>query len=1115
MRGVEEGDNRRFAAFLCYASASDKTFARELEAFLESFHTFAEQLPELQICRDGSDFRLAELDARDVDGVLEHHLSRCDHLIVLCSSESRANQYVLKEIAWWIENHGTTNIFLAVTEGNDPVGAPTTVFAPQLIECGLHHRMWFDLRAWRGKEPKGAIGVRDFDDARTALAAELHRKAPGELAPVWQRELARQRRVRRRTRIGIGLLAVALTAASAIGVTVHKTDKTEAERDHRIQRVTALFEQGIERLRTGDVVGALPPLASAEQLASIEPPVPTDASRTLDEILRAGPRLVLAVMTLMLDAGSRTLDARVFSKQLILVQWQLGARVFDSDTGEELAGPFAADDCPVTRGVLATDKPFALVACERRSKGHPAEADLHGIDITGKQILPKLHIAGKVDELAVAADGSVGLVGADYHRTSRAQVAVLHLATGQQRPLAIEGTPIHVALAPDGSRVAVVIRRKSDRQVVVRLFNAATAEVIGEDLDGTTVHFTEDSVALAVWSENDKGFQLWRAENAQAIGAQMGRGRPIINIHALSVSRVFALHDDGNAEHIDVNAGTSVTIPCGSWATWLTHDRAGTRLACVGDSAIGVWGIPDARRVAFPIRLSVQAHRVMFFDDGRRVLVQARAGVTIWEVESTASSARLIVGTGEPAIAIATLGTDGATVFAVRGEKKSPKKLSGWRLGSVSSRWTVDLAFDPVALHSAPDMIGILGDNFIEFRGASDGAFVKRVPESDEATSVAMSPNGLYFAATNDSTVLMGYTRAAAPPPLPAKETPGELVVSDEGLVAVLLGNNAHVYDSRTQTEIADLTAMGDSSCIRFDGEELHAMTTVLGPVGQGGWTWRRGTSASPFAAPAATRMVELPPVTPGDPQTCAIEDMQTRAVDLLTTPLRPIPYGDTEDIRAQLMPDGTLATLHDGVLMRWNARGEALGPGLSPNGNNSLGFATKKISTSTQYIAWSGSEIMVWKDLPLQRTLARPFEIATLDASVITPTGTIPITNTMLSTFLISFLAANGNPTAQLVATLLTGQGDTAAMFDAQPKLCQATLANRESLLEVAVRKSPLDAIRVVIEKCGDLEHRDVFGNTAVWFSLQAGRTDVTNLLIAHGAKLPDRSEVSDIATP
>ena len=59
-----------YDAFVSYRSRTDYSRARWIESFLEGFHTTAERpgksIRALQICRDGSDFRLpAKRDQED------------------------------------------------------------------------------------------------------------------------------------------------------------------------------------------------------------------------------------------------------------------------------------------------------------------------------------------------------------------------------------------------------------------------------------------------------------------------------------------------------------------------------------------------------------------------------------------------------------------------------------------------------------------------------------------------------------------------------------------------------------------------------------------------------------------------------------------------------------------------------------------------------------------------------------------------------------------------------------------------------------------------------------------------------------------------------------------
>jgi len=189
----------QYDAFLSYSTSADYNQARKVEAFLESFHKSlgpaGVSLRPMQICRDGSDFKLpanrqpASGDDDPIWDIIVGELSKARYLIVLCSPESTRSAWVSKEISWMIDQHGTGCILPVVTKGNEPTEKPEECFPAQVIAAGLHKaRLWYDLRSWSNAPVAGK--VRDADDELVRLASDLldwDATKHGQLAPLWLR----------------------------------------------------------------------------------------------------------------------------------------------------------------------------------------------------------------------------------------------------------------------------------------------------------------------------------------------------------------------------------------------------------------------------------------------------------------------------------------------------------------------------------------------------------------------------------------------------------------------------------------------------------------------------------------------------------------------------------------------------------------------------------------------------------------------------------------------------------------------------------------------------------------------------------------------------------------
>ncbi len=216
----------QYDAFLSYSTGADYTQARKVEAFLESFHKSLApagvSIRQMQICRDGSDFKLpsnrsaivAEHDP--IWDIIVGELAKARYLVVLCSPESTRSDWVSKEISWMVDHRGPSCILPVVTKGSQPTENPEECFPAQVIAAGLHKaRLWYDLRSWSSVPVAGK--VRDAEDELVRLAADLldwDAAQHGQLAPLWLREQLKRRR--RQATLAIAIAAALIIAAALV-----------------------------------------------------------------------------------------------------------------------------------------------------------------------------------------------------------------------------------------------------------------------------------------------------------------------------------------------------------------------------------------------------------------------------------------------------------------------------------------------------------------------------------------------------------------------------------------------------------------------------------------------------------------------------------------------------------------------------------------------------------------------------------------------------------------------------------------------------------------------------------------------------------------------------------
>ena len=241
----------KYDAFISYSFATDYARARKLESFLEAFHKSTASGPapvhSLQICRDGSDFKLhraqrellasdstngTEQAAKDhVWEIILRELCRAKYLIVLCSPGAVQSTYVPKEVSWFIKNRGVEWVLPVVTEAQDPKNQPEQCFPKVLIDEGIHDsRIWYDLRG--AERAPGARAVRDHDDERVRLTSDLlewDADQYGALSAVWQREQLKRRRRQASVAIVVALLVVALAGFGYVKAKTAESAAAEAE----------------------------------------------------------------------------------------------------------------------------------------------------------------------------------------------------------------------------------------------------------------------------------------------------------------------------------------------------------------------------------------------------------------------------------------------------------------------------------------------------------------------------------------------------------------------------------------------------------------------------------------------------------------------------------------------------------------------------------------------------------------------------------------------------------------------------------------------------------------------------------------------------------------------
>jgi tetratricopeptide (TPR) repeat protein len=364
-RSTDESPTGSYDVFLSYANDPDYRLARDLEAYVESFHRIRSVqtlgVKKIEVCRDGSDFRIPRASigelGSEVRSFLDFYLERSTYLAVLCSRGAVRSEYVNYEIAWFLQRGRADRVLLLVTEGDDPLGHPQQVFPKPILDAGLHRQIWYDLRGYRWFKNRAARRVRQFEDERARFIAELHDAPAGIIYPTWQRERARKQRLRR-----YAAALVTLVALSGLGRWAWTQTNTHQATQLLAEAVESTTESGAAELAAILVqIGEYEPAISlAHRIGSREEQI----------------RTLCSMGTALLDVDDDVRAATVLRQALAL-------RERTSESTQELdfrclAGAIAAlhDDPIVVRAVDSVEDATRRLAAERLVEMGESEAGL-------------------------------------------------------------------------------------------------------------------------------------------------------------------------------------------------------------------------------------------------------------------------------------------------------------------------------------------------------------------------------------------------------------------------------------------------------------------------------------------------------------------------------------------------------------------------------------------------------------------------------------------------------------------------------------------------------------------------------------------------------------------
>jgi WD40 repeat protein len=229
-----------------------------------------------------------------------------------------------------------------------------------------------------------------------------------------------------------------------------------------------------------------------------------------------------------------------------------------------------------------------------------------------------------------SADGT-RVVTASQDKTAK----IWNVETGELigKPFVHEDKLMWASFSPDAKRIATSAEDKK-----IRIWDAASGALVSEWEYVTYVasgEFSPNGRHLLTWTMDDVTARIWDVENGEAVGAPLLHTAQVLSAHfSPDGSKIATASEDRSARLWDAVTGKPLTDPLEHPAevTFVGFSPDGRQIvtACA-DKAIRIWDVETGKLIADPFP-SGDTRSAQFSSDGKRLLIVAETGVSVWDL---------------------------------------------------------------------------------------------------------------------------------------------------------------------------------------------------------------------------------------------------------------------------------------------------------------------------------------------------------------------------------------------------------------------------------------------------------------------------------------------------